>query len=633
MRFFLAAGFLFSSLAAWGTTTVFQAHLLNYDVKYYWISLEAKDSSTYIKGHTTIGAQVTAAKMDTFAFQLHDNHTIDSVVINGTKYTSVKRRNGEVRVKLSMFASKGLMLNATIYYHGTAPTYVDNWSLGLVNMHSSGKGITYTLSVPYSAYHWFPCKQVMADLADSVYLDITVDTSLKVAGNGLLEGVTSQDSGKATWHWRTRYPINYYLICFAVGDYAEIKGKVLLPGEKDSLLIHNMVYDDPTVIAKGKYLLTRDAGDMLTNYSKLFGTYPFAKEKFGIYTVPLSGGMEHQTMPALGEVEFYLLAHEMAHQWFGDHVNLGTFRDMWLNEGWASYCEYLTAEKFRPTDTFTIMGNYHYDVLLSSQGSGYVSDTIKFNKLYNGTLVYHKGAAVLHTLRKVINNDSIFFGAVAEYQQKFGFKHARMQDFIDVMEEKSGMDLTQFFQQWYYGEGYPIFAPTWYQKNGKVKIKLVQTTSAPTKTPLFQTPVEIKFVTASGQARFRIEQVIGTQYYEIPFTDSVKNITIDPDNWLLNKSKPPVRDSSILSVPDIENKGEGMRVYPNPFNENLCIELPQLSRDTYVQLSSITGCEVTSLAPAQNHFTLETGGLTKGVYILSVRQNDSWQYRKVVKVH
>lgn len=632
-RFCILSGFLFLGMTTFAQSAVFQAHLLNYDVKYYWLNLDMNNTSAAIKGYTIIGAKVTSASLDTFAFQLHDNYTIDSVVINGKKYTSLVRTKAEARLKLSSPATKGTMLHAKIYYSGTAPKEVNTWAVGLVNGKDKfNNGITYSLSVPYSAYEWFPCKQVMPDLADSVFLDITVDSSLKVAGNGLLESVKDLGNGKKTWRWRTRYPVNYYLIAVSVGKYTEIKGQVTLPGVSNPMLIHNMVYDDSATVANGKELLTTTAADFLINYSNLFGTYPFYKEKFGIYTIPLSGGMEHQTMPALGDIDYYLLAHEMAHQWFGDHVNLGTFRDMWLNEGWASYCEYLTAEKFRPAQAPTIMSNYHYDVMQSIKGSGYVSDTIIFANLYHSRLVYHKGASVFHTLRKVVNNDSVFFGAVKAYQQKFGFGHVTMQDFIDVMEEKTGMDLTQFFQQWYYGEGYPTFAITWYQKNGKVKIKLVQTTSAPTVTPLFVTPVEIALKTAGGDQRFRLDQVIGTQYYEISFTETVTGITIDPDDWLLNKIKAITKDSSVLSMPASEDKGEGLRVYPNPFTKNLCIELPQYSSDTYVQLSTMTGQTVCVSYPEESNFVMETSKLANGLYILAVRQHDTWQFTKVVKV-
>jgi aminopeptidase N len=632
-RFCILAAFVFFATAVFGQSAVFQAHLLKYDVKYYWISLDVSNTSAFIKGHSTIGAEVTAASLDTFAFQLHANYTIDSVVVNGKKYTALKRTNGEARLKLSSAAAKGTMVHATVYYSGTAPKEVNTWSVGLVNTKDKfGRGITYTMSVPYSANSWFPCKQVMPDLADSVFLDITTDSSLKVAGNGLLVNVKDLGNGSKTWSWRTHYPINYYLIAFSAGRYAEIKGEVTLPGQSTPMLLHSMVYDDSATISAGKELLTKTAGEMLINYSNLFGTYPFAKEKFGIYTIPLSGGMEHQTMPALGEIEFYLLAHEMAHQWFGDHVNLGTFRDMWLNEGWASYCEYLTAEKFQPTQAVTIMGNYHYDVLQSAKGVSYVHDTIIFDSLYNGRLVYHKGAAVFNTLRHVIDNDTIFFGAVATYQKTYGFRTATMPDFIRMMENISGKDLKQFFQQWYYGAGYPTFAATWYQKNGIVKLKLVQTTSAPAITPLFITPLEIALKTANGRQIVRLDQSISTQYYEIPFVPEVTGITIDPDNWLLNKLKTITKDSSILSLPVDGNKGEGMRVYPNPFSKSICVDLPYYSPDTYVKLTTMTGTTVSDTYPQKSSFSLDTTGLAKGLYILAVRQHDVWQFTRLLKV-
>eukprot|EP01030_Chromulinospumella_sphaerica_P015185 gene15185-14982_t len=151
--------------------------------------------------------------------------------------------------------------------------------------------------------------------------------------------------GRNRYEWKHRYPIDYYLVSASVARYVDYSFKMHLEGSADSMLIQNYVYDNPLTLPFFKNVI--DSTGILVNYfSSIYGRYPFWKEKYGHCMAPLSGGMEHQTMTTLGYFQGWLVVHELGHQWFGDNVTCGTWRDIVMNEGFASYSEYLYYDKF-----------------------------------------------------------------------------------------------------------------------------------------------------------------------------------------------------------------------------------------------------------------------------------------------
>jgi hypothetical protein len=353
------------------------------------------------------------------------------------------------------------------------------------------------------------------------------------------------------------------------------------------------------------------------------GIYPFADEKYGIYSAPVSGGMEHQTMSAIGDItDKYLLAHEMSHQWWGDNVSLVSYRDMWLNEGFASYCEYLTAEKIYPQDAPIMMQNYHTYAMSKPGGSVYVSDTLVFANLYEGRLVYRKGAAILHTLRFLVNDDAKFFGALKSYQQKFSGKNVTLQDFRNHIETETGIKLDDFFRQWYYGEGYPTFAITWNQKDGELKLRSIETTST-TKTKIFKTPLELLVKRIEGDTLIKVFQDTNTNYFGVPIRGTVTGITVDPNNWILNKAKAVVHDSSV-SVPKPGEKSSGFNfhVYPNPVQQKLYIDMPENALPTgklQIEITQLDGKVCMQQVFSSPQTILDLQYLTAGIYFLSIK--------------
>jgi aminopeptidase N len=325
----------------------------------------------------------------------------------------------------------------------------------------------WTLSQPYGAPAWWPCKDIPDDKADSVFLNITVSNNLVVASNGLLMGITPQSGSRHTYHWEHHYPISTYLVSLAITDYAEFSNWYV-SASGDSMELTYYVYPEQLAEAQEDFSVTPD---MVAAFAVLFGEYPFINEKYGMASFPWGGAMEHQTMTSYGAGlitgthQFdWLNAHELAHMWFGDCITMKYWSHIWMNEGFASYAEALWAES---------RGGWpaYHNYLLSQdpgffQGSLWVEDSLNVGALFSGT-VYDKGSWTLHMLRGVLG-DAVFFDALHTYatDPDFYYGNARTEDFQAVCEAVSGTNLDWFFQEWVYRAGRPNYIYSWEASGG-----------------------------------------------------------------------------------------------------------------------------------------------------------------------
>ena len=583
------------------------------DIKNIVFDLNIERDSRAISGNVTLKILATAA-ISEVELELHDNFTIDSIVV--LKKNVKAKKTSVNHFSFPVSANKNELFDAKIYYKGSSPLTENDWGNGLVQKTDPTYkvDVTYSLSVPFFAHEWFPCKQVLSDLIDSVTMKITTDTSNTVTSNGLLVSDLAQKSGKHTVTWHTNYPINFYLISFVVGKYINYDFDVTLPGKKDKMRVKNYLYNAKALQAKKAILDNTEA--FLGNYSKLFGTYPFDKEKFGTIITPLSGGMEHQTLVNLAtDYDKYLLAHEMSHQWFGDNVNVKTFHDMWLNEGWASYCEYLTAEKIYPTEAVKYMNNFHnqsYNVT----GRVYVEDTSSFIKIYNG-LVYNKGAAICHTLRDEVGSDSLFFGAVTAVQSVYKNKSIDVPAFKAFVENYTGKNLTIFFNQWYYGYGYPRFTITYANKNNALTIRSLEQGSS-NLTPLFKTKVEFTLKrTNQSDTLVSVYQNQNDQTFFIKNIKDVTGIVVDPRNVILNKVV-GVKEDISLAVTD-EEKGSSFDIFPNPAQGVLNIKTSQTGNYT-IEIYSNDGSQLFKKEKMnEENLGIDISDFANGQYIVKIQ--------------
>ncbi len=597
----------------------------DYDVKHVFMKLSMNNLNTAMTGNVTTKATVVASSMNAYVFELNAAVIIDSVFVNGQLLPA--SGTGVVRtVSLPNAFTQNTAFTSRIVYHGQVTGGGGFFAKGIRTQTSPtwGASVTYTLSESYASRDWWPCKQSLTDKIDSADMWITVPDNCKAGSNGLLQNVTSLPNSKDRYEWKTTYPIDYYLLSAAVSTYTDYSFKIALPGVADSLLYQNYIYDNPQTLPFWKDEIDSVAG-MIQYLSTLFGTYPFYKEKYGHSMAPLGGGIEHQTMTTLGTLGTTLTVHELGHQWFGDHVTCGTWSDIWLNEGFASYIEYLYVDHFRSANAaFNYMADVHDNVLSEPDGSVYVIDTTDENRIFDARLSYDKGSAVIHTLRFLVDNDSLFFAMLRGYQSQFAFSTATTAQFNQYCSAFIGKSLDTFINQWILGEGYPVYNAAWAQSGNDVFIRLNETTTA--NIPFFFSPIEIKLTGAQGDTIVRLNHMAQGQVFNVQWSKPVAQIAIDPNNWLLNKvsgiSNDPTLDVTSISAADLQ-------IFPNPTSGFWTVLDVPLS--TILQLTDISGRQVWQGFSENGMVKIPAENLPSGVYLLRLQNETFSTVKKLVK--
>ncbi|MBI3520678.1 MAG: T9SS type A sorting domain-containing protein [Bacteroidetes bacterium] len=611
-----------------------------YDLKFYHLNLNVERTTLFISGNVKSLAKVVVPSLDTFAFVLHENHNVDSVYIDGVKCNYV-RQDSLVKAGAATAIPQNQLFEAIVYYQGTCTT-AGGAAIGngynMANSPSWGNQVTWSLSESIVAYHWFPCKQDLRDKIDSSWVYATTDSSNMVGSNGLLKNVVSIGS-KKRYEWKSSHPIDYYLISVSTAKYRPYNlyaHPMYLPG--DSIFIQNFVYDNAinnTQWATQKAALNKIVPTIELE-SKLYGMYPFHDEKYGHCMAPLGGGMEHQTMTTLGFFDFEIDAHELGHQWWGDNVTCAAWKDIFINEGWASYTEYLCDQYLSSISGNTAvnkMNTVHNSVMSQVGGSCYFTnaDTMNANVIFDSRLTYDKGSAVIHSLRYEINNDSVFFPAIRAFQNTYRASTASVIDFKTFMENYSGLNFTQFFNQWYYGQGYPTFSVSWNQSNNVFYLKSSQAQSVPGSVPLFMTHVDYRISrTAKPDTIVRLFHGQTVENYTLALTGTVTSIGVDPNNWILNKVGTNTHDVTLGGL-ELSSPETNVFVGPNPTSDALNIYLYNNDKAS-VEVFDVTGKSVL----AQNinaHAEFDISKFANGIYTVTIKNKsgDVIKSTKVVK--
>jgi len=590
--------------------------LLHYDLRYLKLELSMTNQGTTLGGLATATARVVAAQMPEYVFELDPVLTVDSVKINGTAATL--NTSGPVRrAVLVTPLSQNAVFTAQVWYRGTPPAGTGFFTRGVVHATlGTGTKITYTLSDPYLAKDWFPCKQLLQDKIDSVDLFISTPAGTRAGCNGLLKAAVGLPSGGTRWEWSHRYPIDYYLLAVHVAPYAERSHTALLP-TGETVPVQNFLLDSAT-LTPAQIAAIDSTGQTVAHFSRLWGRYPFWKEKYGHCTAPLGGGMEHQTMTTLGPIGSGLIAHELAHQWWGNSVTYATWRDIWLSEGFASYAEQLYAEWRSGDAAAQAMRTPVFNAVMSAPGGRlWVTDTTNPYVIFDYRLTYQKGASVAHMLRRHAPVDSLFFVACRQYQSQYAYGLASTEDLKNVFEGVYGADLDSFFRQWVYGEGYPTVGARWSAATGGgVALELRQTSSRPTIVPFFQGPIDAKFLSPAGDTTVRIQWTGNLQWQSYNFGRTVTGIVLDPDDHLLNKPGTITEDAAVASVPATVPRAVPFSIHPNPATEGWTVRGVQAG-DT-VELYDAAGRRITALRSVGGSVELVAAGLPVGMYTLRI---------------
>jgi len=585
-----------------------------YDVDFYFLDVNLERTSTDISGVVEIHASSKVDVLDTVLFELHDNLTINSILVDGVANTTFTRVGSAVIVPTAYTNGDHFIIR--IDYEGTPPNAATN-PLGGGGMTTGSSGmwgnqVTWTLSEPFSAFEWFPCKQSLTDKADSVYVFVTTDATNMAGSNGVLTDVVDLGNGKERYEWKSNYAIDYYLISIAVAEYVEYNVYANPVGATSPILIQNFVYNNPSTLIEYQDEIDNTA-DFLEYFSEIYGMYPFANEKYGHCMAPFGGGMEHQTMTSQGWFEDGLTAHELGHQWWGDNVTCASWGDIWLNEGFATYSDYLMVEHFQSANNASAqMNGTHSNVMSQNGGSVYCEDSLNTSRIFSGRLTYDKGAAIVHTLRFLVNDDPTFFNILKTYQTTFTDSTASLNDFKLIAETISGLDLTNFFNEWYYGEGFPTYSAQWNKVNGDVVIELSHTSSMVGVTPLFTNDVELKVTGVNGLTETQIFSVdSNTMSVSMPFSEGVQSIEIDPNNWIVNGVSTVTENTGLVSV---EEKEEAILVYPNPVVDQLFISNTKEAKEAV--FFDMNGKVVDSFILVDGTNSISVKQFPKGTYIV-----------------
>lgn len=585
----------------------------HYDVKHIFMNLTARSSNTAIGGAVATTAIVVAPTMPAYVFELNPAYTIDSVKINGQilPHTS---NNFVHTVALPTPLAQNTTFTAAVFYSGQLTGGGGGFfSNGIRNQASPSWGtrVTYTLSQPYDARDWWPCKQSLQDKIDSATIWLTVPDTTLAGSNGVLRRIDTLPNNFHRFRWKTLLPTDYYLFSIAVAPYTNYMYKVALPNSTDSVRYQNFVYTNPQTLPFWKDEIDSVA-NMIQHFSLLFGKYPFWQEKYGHCMAPLQGGMEHQTMSTQGNFNPTLSAHELLHQWFGDYVTCGTWKDIWLNEGFASYGEYLFVDSFRGhAAAFNYMQDVHASVMSQPDGSVYCPDTTDENRIFDSRLSYDKGSAAIHTLRYIINNDTAFYSMLRDYLQQFKFSTATTDQFKSHAQTYLGTNLDTFFTEWIYGEGFPTYGGSWAQTGGNINIVLNQSTTA--TIPFFHNPIDLRLNGALGDTIIRLLPQATGQTFNITWSDTVLSIDVDPNNWVVNGATAFSYDPT-LSVASIAKRTVG--VYPNPAHAEWTVV--GLKPGNTLQLADINGKVLSTTTAADGAIKIPALHLASGIYWLRV---------------
>jgi aminopeptidase N len=497
----------------------------------------------------------------------------------------------------------------------------------------------YTFSEPSDARFWFPCYDEPWEKA-TAEIHLTVPTGYVAASNGRLLGTTNNGDGTFTWHWRQDQPIATYLMCMTVSRFSV----ATIPYVKvtgDTIPLQYYAWNAPPFVDSAwtaGFLPT--VGAMIGAFETRYGAYPF--DKYGMTAIVPFGylGMEHQTLTTMNRyfaTSVRVASHELAHQWWGDDVTCGTWADIWLNEGFATYSEALWREHTGGQDS---LKKYMRDTLATFQfvsWQGAVYDPVGQGFNLFDQVVYTKAAWVLHTLRGVVG-DSTFFRILRAYRTKYQGKSAVTAELQAVADSMVGSSMAWFFNQWIYGRGWPKYGLrySWLADTLSLTVQQQQDPTWPT----FRMPMRIRAYHGVQHTDFLVWDSLRVQSFRFPLSVPPDSVVLDPDGWILKQVVP------FTSVAELNGSPYEFRLYqnyPNPFNPTTVIRFSVESANgrmgdpvkVTLKVYDILGREVRTLVnenlpEGSYEVTWDATNMPSGVYFYRMTAGTFVQTRRMV---
>ncbi|MDQ3019448.1 MAG: M1 family metallopeptidase [Bacteroidota bacterium] len=505
-----------------------------YDVQNYKLKLSFDIPKKFIFGNLEMTALSFSDTLNKIYLNFSSDMKVNNVRLN-SEIVSFKHEKDFIIIdsKFKTIASNNFIVK--IEYEGS-PKNEGFDSFGFKTF--DDEPAIYTLSEPNYAPTWWPCKDQTNDKT-TFEMILTVPPPLTAVSNGSLLEVKDESNGDKTFYWKESYPITTYLVSIAIGKYDKWSETYLSLDSSKQMPVDYYTYPTYTDRAKIDW---KNTINMLQYFSKTFGEYPFINEKYGMAMFGwISGAMEHQTISSMGYIlvtgsgKFEdIVVHELVHQWFGDAVSPKSWKDIWLNEGFATYGEALWKEHSNGKEAYqNFMKKNDYG---SFQGTVYNPEGFIF-----GPTVYNKGAWCLHMLRGTVG-DSVFFDIVRTYFESYKYKTADTYDFKKICEDVSGTDLTYFFNQWIFeGKGRPDYKYSWKsedfmdEKNTGIYTLRLNLRQVQDDYDVYKMPVKFTVKTDNGTEEFSFFNDMKKQQFELPVNGKPSEVIIDNENWIMKK--------------------------------------------------------------------------------------------------
>jgi len=596
--------------------------------QYYLRAIWNIDPNQYfIHGNVTYYFTITE-NSNTITFDLHDTLTVDSVIFNNTTLP-YNHNNNILEIILPNTINQGISDSISIFYNGT-PTKINGkkGAFAIEKYEYNGDSIPcmWTLSEPYGAKDWFPCKQELYDKIDSCDLFFITPSKYKTATNGLL---ISEDTvnGKRTSHWKHKHPIATYLIGFVTSEFIENHRYIQLLNNDSLYMMEYSLKNDSSAIETPYHL------DRLFNfYDTLFMPYPYNDEKYGHMQWNRAGGMEHQTISSVNSLnwhDMYVIEHELAHQWFGDFITCGSWQDIWLNEGFAIFGNFICLEylwSYYPDWHPNLIKSYHNDIIRLPDGSVFVDDTTSVERVFSGRLTYEKGGFLLRMLRWELG-DTDFFNGVRAYLNNPDLQnnYARTSDLKEALEQEADTNLTEFFNDWFYGEGYPIYNVNYFQQ-GDYYVKLsINQTSSHQSVSFYEMTVPIQFWINGNDTIVNFYNNTNNQLFGVQLNGIVDSVIFDPYYQIIS-------ESNITQNIDLIQNDKRIKVFPNPANNEITVSLGNLPLQIKnIYFSDMSGKQTIVQFKNKNMQKIDISNFAPGNYIITV-ETDKFNFNKKILI-
>lgn len=585
---------------------------LNYDLKYQRLELDLDPAQHFVSG-TVTSHFVPNQNISSIYFDLSNVLSVSEVKYHGSNLPFTQLSTKEIKIDFPSNIPAATLDSLSIKYSGAPDTGGSAGDAFTVST-QGGTPVLYTLSEPYGAQEWFPTKQSLNDKIEKVDIKINTPSQYSVAANGKLISETSLTGSRKLTFWQTNYPIPAYLIALGITNYTKLNDTMGTPPFPFVNYLYPSTATNTTTISNINWTKT-----VMNTFEEYFGPYPYRNEKYGHMQFSWGGGMEHATMSSMGSWGRGIIAHELAHQWFGDKVTCGAWNDIWLNEGFATFGEHLANEKL-------VMTNSQFLNYLSSEmsyitgspgGSVYVADGNLGNTgtIFSGRLTYSKGGYVVRMLKWILG-DEAFYAAIKDYHSRpeLAYGYAKSGDLKNSLLQSTGKDFTEFFNDWIYGQGYPTYQIRWNQtSDDMLRIKVSQTQSH-SSVSFFEMPLPIKVNGNGGQVAYlTLDHTTNNQNFANLINFPVSSIQFNYENQIIQRNSTVTKDTSILAVDD--SSKDAVKIYPNPVKNQLSVS--GISKDQNFEIFSIDG-KLIKKGSISSGKPVDVTSLSKGVYIFKI---------------